>query len=395
MSLWSKPAAQITFADVDEFCKTMQPEGARLDYKGVNFPKDLAKTIAAFANTLGGLIILGVDADKNSNTPIWPPTDGIPMAAGLSERVIQVAQDAIYPPVRVDVSNVIENDLLPKHAIVVIRVAESRAAPHATQKNTRVYVYERTGNKNEPYELADIDRIEHLLNRRRRMVDQREAELQENLSRGSRVMHPSICPIRWISASPVYPWRNIHDQYDCKRFHQMQALGLFNGHPTYQTVPSGSFSIVRQQDRTGALIAVACSSVSANGTLFGMTYTEETIHQNDTLFGPHEAEKPGKMWVNMRNCREMIGVFLESCHQFYKRSKEPPGQIMLSFGVKNAKGVMMHDSQSAQKSDAPFPDPEYRIDTVLESEDMGIRMPMLEELYGDIIFAFNANAIPS
>ena len=196
MSLWSKPVAQITFADVDEFCKTMQPEGARLDYKGIDFPKDLAKTIAAFANTLGGLILLGVDADKNSNTPLWPPTVGMPMAAGLSERVIQVAQDAIYPPVRVDVSNIIENDLLPTHAIVVIRVPESREAPHATEKNTRVYVYERTGNKNEPYELADIDRIEHLLNRRRRMVDPREAQLQENLARGCRPRSRRVCQKR-------------------------------------------------------------------------------------------------------------------------------------------------------------------------------------------------------
>ena len=395
MSLWSKPVAQITFPDIDEFCKTMQPEGARLDYKGIEFPKDLAKTIAAFANTLGGLIILGVDADKNSNTPIWPPTAGMPVAAGLSERVIQVAQDAIYPPVRVDVSNIIENDLLPKHAIVVIRVPESREAPHATEKNTRVYVYERTGNKNEPYELAEIDRIEHLLNRRSRMVDQREAELQENLARGSRVLYPSICPLRWISVSPVYPWRNIHDQYDCKGFHQMQAFALFNGHPKYQTVPGGSFSILRSQVRTGAFIPVACSSVSANGTLFGMTYTEETIYPNDTLFGPHEAEKPGTMWVNMRNFREMIEAFLGSCHRFYKLSKEPPGQVMLSFGVKNAKGVLMHDTQCAQKTDSPFPDPEYRIDTVLESGDIGIRMPMLEDLYGDIIFAFNANAVSS
>jgi len=30
MSLWNKPVSQITFNDIDAFCKTMQPEGARL-----------------------------------------------------------------------------------------------------------------------------------------------------------------------------------------------------------------------------------------------------------------------------------------------------------------------------------------------------------------------------
>jgi hypothetical protein len=38
MSLWNKPISQITFEDIDASCKTMQPEGARLDYKGIAFP---------------------------------------------------------------------------------------------------------------------------------------------------------------------------------------------------------------------------------------------------------------------------------------------------------------------------------------------------------------------
>ena len=103
--------------------------------------------------------------------PIWPPVAGLPMDDGLSERVVHVAQDSIHPPVRVDVSHVIHNDLHPNHAIVVIRVRESREAPHAVEKNTRVYVYGRTANKNEPYELANIERIEYLLNRKSRSPD--------------------------------------------------------------------------------------------------------------------------------------------------------------------------------------------------------------------------------
>ena len=139
MSLWHKPASRIEFADVDTFCQTMQAEGARLDYKGISFPKDLAKTIAAFANTLGELIILGVDADSTFNKPIWPPTQGLPSEPGLSERVVQIDQDGIYPPVRVAVSNVIPNDRLPGHVLLVIRVNESREAPQAIEKNRKVF----------------------------------------------------------------------------------------------------------------------------------------------------------------------------------------------------------------------------------------------------------------
>jgi hypothetical protein len=392
MSLWHKPASLIEFSDVDVFCQTMQPEGARLDYKGVSFPKDLAKTIAAFANTLGGLIILGVEADTTFNKPIWPPKQGLPAEAGLSERVIQIAQDSIYPPVGIAVSNVIPNDPLPGHVLVVIRVNESREAPHAIDKNRKVYVYDRVENKSEPYELADMDRIQYLLARRQRLVDQRESDLRENLARGQRGMHSSICPIRWISISPVYPWRNVHDQYDCKGFHQQHPLILFAGSPTYQTIVGGSFSLIRRQQEGGAWIPVACSSVSANGTLFGMTYTQETLYDNKTLFRPDGPEERGEMWVNMRNFREMIGQFLGACQEFYSLSKNPPGEIMLSVGMKNALGVLMHDSESGQKTDSEFPDPEYRIDLVLQSQALGLRMPEIQEMYNDIIFAFNANA---
>ena len=318
----------------------------------------------------------------------------MPTEPGLSERVIQIAQDSIYPPVRVAVSNVIPNDLLPGHVLLVIRVNESREAPHAIEKNRKVYVYERTDNKNEPYELADMDRIQYMLVRRQRLIDQRESELRENLARGQRVMHPSICPIRWISISPVYPWHNVHDQYDCKGFHEQHPLVLFAGHLTYQTIVGGSFSIVRQQKVGGAWIPVACSSVSANGTLFGMTYTEETVHDNQTLFKPDGQEEGGKMWVNMRNFREMTEQFVGRCREFYLLSKNPPGEIMLSVGMKNALGVLMFDSQNAQKTDSEFPDPEYRIDLVLQSQGLGFCMPEIEQMYNDIIFAFNANACP-
>ncbi len=102
MSLWNKPASELTFADLDAFLCAKFEEGHRLDYK-LTFPSDLGKTIAAFANTLGGVIILGVDGDKVTNEPIWPPIAGMPSVPGIADRIIQIATEAIYPPVRVSV----------------------------------------------------------------------------------------------------------------------------------------------------------------------------------------------------------------------------------------------------------------------------------------------------
>jgi hypothetical protein len=47
--------------------RSTMPEGARLDYKGIALPRDLEKPLAAFANTLGGLIFLGVEANQTGS----------------------------------------------------------------------------------------------------------------------------------------------------------------------------------------------------------------------------------------------------------------------------------------------------------------------------------------
>jgi hypothetical protein len=397
MSLWLKSLAEITFADIDNFCQTMQPEGARLDYKGISFPKDLAKTIAAFANTMGGLILLGVDADKTLNKPVWPATTGMPTEPGLQERVYQIAQEAIYPPVRVGVSEPIENLDFPGHVLMVIRVNESREAPHAIDKNRRVYVYERTENKNEPYDLADMGRIEHLLRRRNQLVDSREAELQANLDRAARHMHRSECPIRWMSVAPIYRWRELHDPYACVHFHTLQSFPnrIWEGaHWSYQNCVGGSFGSGRVQRQNSSPVCVAVSSIASNGTFFGMGYAQEAIYDNNTLLTPGEDPAQGKMWMNHRNIREMAADLLKGCYDFYTQSKNPPGEVMFSIGIKNAFGLFMQDSLTGKKSNAPYIDPEFRIDQVLDSQNIfANRIEALTNMFDDIIFAFNAHAV--
>ena len=396
MSLWHKPASEITFADIDAFCQSMQPEGARLDYKGIAFPKDLAKTIAAFANTMGGLIILGVDADKITNQPLWPPTQGYPTEAGLAERVVQIAQDSIYPPVRVAVSNVIANDHLAGTVLLVIRIHESREAPHAVEKNRKVYVYERTENKNDPYELADMERIERLLRRRNVLTDARETELQQNLKRAERHMHPSACPIKWMSVSPVYPWRELCEPSACRPFHQLLPFPqhLWNGAQwSFQNCVGGSFGSGREQRKDTAPICVAVSSLLANGTMFGIGYGSEARGDNETLLTIEEDPAKAKMWMNHRNIRDMAASFMDGCKQLYSRFKNLPGEVMVSFGVKNAYGLNMHDSYKGKKSNAPYIDPEFRIDQVLDCQDiLANRIETLDASLNDIIFAFNAHA---
>ena len=60
------------------------PEGPRLDYKA-EIPKELQKVVAAFANTLGGIILLGIEANRATNRPVWPPK-GMQKVTGIEKR---------------------------------------------------------------------------------------------------------------------------------------------------------------------------------------------------------------------------------------------------------------------------------------------------------------------
>lgn len=176
MHIYTKGIYAIDWADVEAFCDTKVNENTYLDYKR-EFPTDLAKTVSAMANTFGGVVIIGVDEDNNG-APLLPIA-GIPIQRGLEERVVNMMVDAVCPPIVPEVSVCESADK--SRVVLVIRVAQSTEAPHALQSNTRVYV--RTGKRNSPEEMANLDRIQWLINRRQRSEMLREQLLERAAQR--------------------------------------------------------------------------------------------------------------------------------------------------------------------------------------------------------------------
>ena len=156
--MFTKSKDEITFADVEDFCHEF-PEGVRVEYK--REIKDIPKVVSSFANTLGGIFIIGVEGDQTDNRGIFP-IQGIPKKPGIEEQIQQSALTGIYPAVIPEV--IILDVPNSNNMVVVIRVDESVQAPHAIQNSTRTYI--RTGSITQPYELADIDRIAYMLKRR-------------------------------------------------------------------------------------------------------------------------------------------------------------------------------------------------------------------------------------
>lgn len=169
--LFTKEITAITYQDVVEFCNQQIPESINLDYKR-DFPKNLEKTISAFANTTGGLIVIGVE-DKDSKPKL--PTKGIKYQKGFREKVNNIILSNIYPPVfpEIQVCESVKNK-----TFVVIRVPESHTVPHYIRHKTEVYI--RTDDITKPERLAQKEEIEWLLDKRKKSEDFREFLIQES-----------------------------------------------------------------------------------------------------------------------------------------------------------------------------------------------------------------------
>lgn len=203
MAIFTKGLGDITYDEVVAFCEQGIAEGVNLDYKK-EFPPEgwrLAKTISAFANTFGGVVIIGVE-DEDSRPK--PPYEGIDDADGLGLRVENIVLDNIYPPVFPQIRVCPPAD---GKTFVIVRVPQSNDTPHAIYNKTKVYI--RTGDRNMPEGLATIERLDWLRNRR-----QKSEDLRERLAREARERYENICKSIQVnikgdqltlSSSPLFP----------------------------------------------------------------------------------------------------------------------------------------------------------------------------------------------
>ena len=153
----TKSRDEITFEDVETFCKEY-PEGKQVEYKQ-EITKSIPKIVSSFANTSGGIFIIGVEADQKNNRVNSIP--GIPQRKGIKEQIQQSAIMGISPPIAPEIFLVDVPDS--DNVVVIICVDKSFQAPHAVESATKVYF--RFGSITQPYrlDLANLELIEHML----------------------------------------------------------------------------------------------------------------------------------------------------------------------------------------------------------------------------------------
>ncbi len=160
--LYSKNFEQLGEENLYELIDQQVAEGFLLEYKR-DFPRNnvkLAKSIASFANTYGGHIFLGVEADKVQNRPV--EIVGMALENGLKEKVKNIIRDYIQP-LPLFRTRLIPLSRLPGRGVLVIHIPESSVTPHFV----RGQIYIRTAESAEPIPLSERFAIEKLIEKQK------------------------------------------------------------------------------------------------------------------------------------------------------------------------------------------------------------------------------------
>lgn len=205
--LFTKEIEKITYQDILDFCNQQYRKNIHLDYKQ-NIDASLAKTITAMANTWGGLIVIGVE-DEDSKPKL--PLKGIEYKEHLREQINNIILGNIIPPLFPEVQ--ICPDEKNEKALIVIRIPQSNHSPHAIRRNTRVYI--RTDTSNEPEELATVDRVIWLVERRKKSTELKDSFYKIAEERFNKLCKRAGVTIKYndaiFSISPLYPFEVLID----------------------------------------------------------------------------------------------------------------------------------------------------------------------------------------
>lgn len=147
MDILNKPVRELTFRDIEEFCDHGVIEGVQVDYKLDKPSKGFSKHFAAFSNSRGGIIIIGVEEDTSSGRPVkW---EGVEDPAPILESISQSASN-VDPLPSYEVHSP-SNEAGDRY-FVLVRIFEGNTTPYYVQNDSNLWV--RTGSIAKAIDIA-------------------------------------------------------------------------------------------------------------------------------------------------------------------------------------------------------------------------------------------------
>jgi hypothetical protein len=374
MSIFVKPINEIEFEDVKAFCAEQIEENSRLEYKKAFSSKDekkqIAKEISTFANTQGGIILVGVDEeDRKPKLPI----EGIVYVEGLNEKVTSIALKNIYPPVFPETKVCRFGNNLEK-AVAVIRVQESDETPHSVENTTGIYV--RVDSQNEP-QRARYEEIEWLMNRRKKAVENREILLRRAEERfNNQPTKKNFKAFQCVSVIPVFPHaplvalENLRDIADKSKVH----TGDFPPAGPYETAHE---SIVYETHYSEFLNYTEINQ-------YCLIFSKQSLWMNDN-------EKKVYLFETSKLVKDVLKYSLK----FYKKVGYF-GLILIRLSLDGIKGGVLTTSNRPPFSDRPSGTPVIddfiSLERKITVNELSERFDeIVKDLFNEFLWSFGVN----
>lgn len=280
--------------DIREFCRQFN-ENVRVEYKR-NFDPSvrnaLPKIVSSFANSLGGVLVIGVVA--RDGVPVEPiegfdqPQEEIPLT------IENICLQNLNPPILPTIIHVPSD--IPGKVFTVVEVSESDEAPHAIENSTKVYV--RTGASANPYELAKVEGILELVARRQEPQSLRNRQMARQVGRADELVPVADEMTIEVRIGPARPRRPVIER---------ERLWEFMNNQTFR---GGRFVPTPMLRRTSQGIAAVDRGEYCDITEFGFHFWRKPVGR---VRMPVEEFRPGQgIAVYRRNFHDVLQLLLKS-----------------------------------------------------------------------------------
>ena len=140
---------------MDLIATLKRPEGKTLEFKrDLSSPRCVVRTVVAFANTAGGVLLVGVE-DKTGFVR------GVEDVLAAEERLANIVADTVAPQAMPDIEVLPWRD---RH-VIAAEVYPSPRRPHRVRAEGRNGVYVRVGSTNRRADAALVDEMRRFANR--------------------------------------------------------------------------------------------------------------------------------------------------------------------------------------------------------------------------------------
>jgi len=177
MPIYTKPVSQLATSDLEELLQEQTVENIRLEFKRDVPPKDeTLKKVSSFANTFGGLVVIGASARSTDGRIEGLP--GVDAQDGYKQKVVDWCFGGASPPLTVEVSDPIPTPDGSGKVCYVISVPESDVTPHFLNGRKGVWIRTDEFSGRFDAQLANESELRSLLDRRKLILERRTSLLE-------------------------------------------------------------------------------------------------------------------------------------------------------------------------------------------------------------------------